>query len=279
MSLSRKMAVHALTRHPRNSSVVLENLPRDAAAELLKKCSGTEASAVITRLSPHAAKGVLVHLEPEHIFKILGDLPVGQIARLIRGLDPKVRDAVVETFPKRVKHNLRLLLSFKQGTAGALMDPAVLALNKDLVIRDALEQIRENPELTRYNVYVVEENHLLVGVVNLRELFLAKKTLTLSEVMTTNPYRISSNADRATITTHPGWREAHSVPVVDDAGAYLGALRYRTFRELEEARSAKSTVDSDAGAAFGQVISTAAGGLLDALAGNTRRDEGDGGGH
>ena len=276
MTLSRKMAVHALAHHPRNCSVVLENLPREAAAELLKTCPPVETSAVITRVSPHTARGILTYFEPEQIFKLLSTLPVSQIARLIRGLDPNVIDIVIDAFPKRAKHNLRLLLSFKPGTAGALMDTEVLALNKDIAIRDALDQIREFPDLTRYNVYIVEEDQLLVGVVNLRELFLAKKNLTLSQVMTTNPHRIASHADHATITHHPGWREAHSLPVVDESDAYLGALRYRTLRDLEEAHTTKSVVDSDAGAAFGQVISTAAGGLLDALAGNTHRDAGGG---
>jgi hypothetical protein len=32
---------------------------------------------------------------------------------------------------------------------------------------------------------------------------------------------------------HPRWRELHTLPVVDDSGRYLGAIRYRTLRRLE----------------------------------------------
>ena len=33
---------------------------------------------------------------------------------------------------------------------------------------------------------------------------------------------------------NPGWREFHTLPVVDEKGIFLGAIDYRTIRRLEQ---------------------------------------------
>lgn len=58
----------------------------------------------------------------------------------------------------------------------------------------------------------------------------------------------------------------HSLPVVDEDHHYLGALRYRTLRELEEELLRGRGGDRDTAAALGELFATGAAGLLDALA-------------
>ena len=50
----------------------------------------------------------------------------------------------------------------------------------------------------------------------------------------TNFTCFSAHATRETIVSHPRWRDVHALPVTDDAGRLLGAIRYGTFRRLEE---------------------------------------------
>jgi Mg/Co/Ni transporter MgtE len=127
--------------------------------------------------------------------------------------------------------------------------------------------VRKTAELARYNLYVVDQGGRLVGALNLRELLLARSRTLLSDLMVRDPHRVQGKADRATVLTHPGWKEVHALPVVDADETYLGAIRYRTLRELEEELLAPRDRDMDTGAAFGQVIAAVAEGVLDALGG------------
>jgi Mg/Co/Ni transporter MgtE len=125
--------------------------------------------------------------------------------------------------------------------------------------------VREASGQARYNVYVVDRTQALVGVVNLHELLLAPDGVTLADVMVPDPVRLDARADRAAVVAHPGWRRVHSIPVVDEQGGYLGAVRYRTLRQLEDELLGAAETDADAARALGELFAAGASGLLDAL--------------
>jgi len=131
---------------------------------------------------------------------------------------------------------LNLLLRYPEGTAGALMDPRALALPQDIPVGEALARVRHAARDVLYYLYVVDRAQVLVGVLNLRELMLAPRKAEVASVMRPHVARLSARADRASILAHPGWREFHALPVVDDAGLFLGVIRYETVRRLEEDR-------------------------------------------
>jgi hypothetical protein len=121
----------------------------------------------------------------------------------------------------------------------------------------------------------VDRDQRLVGAMTLRELLLAPGETPLASLMVSEPYRIRATDDRARVLSHPGWREVHSLPVVDDEGGYLGAIRYRTLREIEEELRSPDARDDSASSAFGELIAAGAGGLLDALVTSGRHPQRD----
>jgi magnesium transporter len=181
----------------------------------------------------------------------------------------ETREALLAALPPKQARALRSLLRFAQNSAGALMDPGVLALPEDIPAREALRRVRESAADTGDNLYVVDREQLLVGVLNLRELFLARPRILLSDLMLRDPFSIPAAMDAAVLIRHPGWKHVHSLPVVDEQGAYLGAIRYRTLRALEEelARARERGGDADAARALGELLAAGAGGLLDAFSG------------
>jgi Mg/Co/Ni transporter MgtE len=174
------------------------------------------------------------------------------------------------TAPKRARA-LRGLLEFPENTAGAMMDPQVLALPEDLTAREALIRVREAAADTGYNLYVVDRQQRLAGVLNLRELFLARPRSPLSDLMIRDPLSVPASTGAAALLGHPGWKRVHSLPVVDEQGAYLGTIRYRTLRALEQELLAPRAHDADAAKALGELLAAGAGGFLDALAGTAAR--------
>lgn len=275
MKLVSRLAQHALEKDPDRATLVLERLEESETARLLEQGGIAPGVAVLQRLSPHYGAAVLSGLDAERGARILGGLPADAAARVLRRVAPDVQESLLgHVEPKRARA-LQTLLRFREGTAGALMDPDVLALPHELSAREALQRVRKVPELARYNLYVVDPAQSLVGALNLRELLLARGRQTLAELMTRDPHRVNAAADRASVVAHPGWKEVHSLPVVDDAEAFLGAIRYRVVRRLEEEFLRARSEDIEASAAFGQVIAAGARGLLDAVSGAVeRREEG-----
>jgi len=271
MPLVAALADQLLSQHPDRAAAVLERHEAAAAAARLRRLEPSAAAGVLRRLSPQHGAAVLAALPREEAAAQLATLPLDAAARLLRRQGAPEQGALLEALEPRLARSLRGLLRFDEHTAGALMDPDVLALPLDLTAGAALARVREQPEQARYNLYVVDAEQRLVGALNLRELLIADAHARLVDLMVPDPLRLPASADRARVVGHPGWREVHALPVVDEAGHYLGAVRYRTLRELEEELLRGDSGDRDTAEALGELFAAGAAGLLDALAPGGRR--------
>jgi hypothetical protein len=78
---------------------------------------------------------------------------------------------------------------------------------------------------------------------------------------------------RAAILAHPGWRRFHALPVVDRDAVLLGAIRYQTFRGLEDAARDQSRRADAVTTVFalGELYWLGLSGLLDGLSSVVKR--------
>lgn len=267
VNVRRQLALGLAEGHPEDAAAVLEALGPDAAAGFLAGVPHELAARVLRRTTAHPASTILSRLPLERAAEIVAHLPVDVSAGYLRRLDAERRDRLVASLSQGRARALRALLRHREGTAGALMDPEVLALPDDLAVREAVERVRASAAHARYNLYVVDRDDRLVGVLNLRELLLARPRERLAAIAHHEVMRVAADTDARAIAAHPGWREVHSLPVVDESGVYLGALRYRTLRSLED-ESRRSDAPGDLTArALGDLFWTGVSGVIDAIAG------------
>ena len=265
LSLESRLARELVRAHPDRAASILDRLSPGDVAHVLANVPVSQAAATIACLSSNLAAATLEGLNPERAADTLEALDLDVASRLSRRLSDGRRAIIAERLPSPVARSIQTLLKFPENTAGALMDPAGLALPEDFTVREALARIREMPEQTRYDVYVVDRNQVLVGVLNLRELLLARSQALLSDVMVRDPLRLLARDDRSVIVSHPGWKRAHALPVVDDKGCYLGVVRYRRLRQLEEELLGGKGVDGNTADALGELFAAGMGGILVAV--------------
>src|SRR5690606_4276103 len=99
------------------------------------------------------------------------------------------------------RENLRRLASYEEGTAGSVMTSDYATVKADQTAAAALETVRLTApdKETIYDLYVVDADHRLIGVVSLRELILADPR---------QPVRALMTADVITITAQQPQEEA-----------------------------------------------------------------------
>ncbi len=236
-----------LDEHPGDAARLLETLPAEEAAATLANAEPDDAAGVLHQMGPMEAAWCLARMDAVAAARIVGRMPLDLSAALLRRVDPAARDAVLAATGRSQAAALGRLLRYEEGSAGALMDPKVLALPDELEVGEALDRVRRAPEFVLSYVYVVDREQKLVGVMNLREMMLADPGATLESQMTTGVQAISGRAARTQVLAHPGWRRLHALPVVDEHRVFLGAIRYQTLRRLEEEES---------GAESGQALKT-----------------------
>jgi len=221
--------------HPRESAVILERLPVGEAAAFLEQTPARLAAGVLQQMAPLSASGCLAHLAPAPAVAVLTALPLNAAAGLLRRLNVDLRDRTLVHAPAGFAISVQRLLQYPEGTAGALMEPRALALSSDLRVSEARTRVRRALHSLLYYVYVVDREQRLIGVLNLRELMLAAPKTMLSSAMRPHVVRLSVREDLTSILTHPGWRDFHVLPVVDDSGTFVGVIRHGTLPRLEDA--------------------------------------------
>jgi len=222
-----------LANHPDDAARAIESLGERDAANVLARVSVDAAAQAMSRIAPHDAGRLLTELGAERAAAILNRLEVQDAAAVLRRLEPVEQAPLLAALDEDDAQPISLLLMYPEGTAGAYMDPRALCVPADITVDQAQQRVRVRYRRTLYYIYVVDRDKELVGVVNLRELFMAPKTAPLASVTRRTVARIKASARRNAIVMHPRWRELHTLPVVDDDGRYLGAIRYRTLRRLE----------------------------------------------
>jgi magnesium transporter len=265
MDIEARLAGDLLEAHPIDAAKTLERLPARAVAALIEKMETKVSGGILQHMAPPLAGAVLSELGLEKAFEILERLPVEMAALSLRRMDPSLREQILAAMPSGRSRALTSLVRFPDGTAGSLMDPEVLSLPYDLTAREALARVREAAGNARYNLYIVDRDQTLVGVINLHELLVARPGDRLSSLMHTRIHRLPATADRHAIVSAPGWREVHALPVVDERGVYLGAIRYRTLRLLEDQLRGSRSDEGATVRALGGLLRAGAAAMLEAM--------------
>ncbi|MFC1614367.1 magnesium transporter MgtE N-terminal domain-containing protein [Gemmatimonadota bacterium] len=229
-----------LESHPFDAARVLENLNPAEVAELLQKFPPKSVAAPVLQLMDIvSASECLSKWSDENSEGVLSFLPLHYTARLLRRMEEENRNRLLKQVSEEKLKSIRTLLRFPDNTAGALMDPRILALPEDISIGEAQKRIQRKLRDTFYYIFIVSRDDRLVGVIDLRELMFADRKQSLSSAMHRSVERISARAKQEAILSHPGWRRLHTLPVVDDKETFLGVIRYQTMREIEKSSKRK----------------------------------------
>jgi Mg/Co/Ni transporter MgtE len=254
MDLNLHLARLFAQEHPQETAHVLEGLDLAEVRAFLEPMPAPAVAEVLGSMEGFMAARCLEEMEAELAGAALEHMPLERAAWLLRRLDGEQCTALVASLPAAIRQPLEQLLRYPEGTAGALMNPRVFTLPADIAVQEALRRVQAHSSEAMYYLYVVGPEQELVGVVTMRELMVAEPGSRLEEIMRTHPLRLSADMSLAAVLVHPGWLEFHALPVVDEQGRLVGALRNKKLRRLksEEAGRRADGVEA-AGAALGEL--------------------------
>ena len=216
------------------------------AARRLEALKAHDSAGLLASLPPEDVASVLEHCLPGPASKILTNLPLGMTSKIItelstssaigvlRQFDDSLRMDLLERLEKAIGSSLRRAMRYPPHTAANLADPRVLTLPPDITIEEALSRTQLDVRNATYYVYVIDRDTKLEGLVTLKQLIANHAEHLIASIMTTKVVTLSAEASIDEILQHPQWARFHTLPVIDRWGTFLGALRYRTLRGIEQ---------------------------------------------
>jgi magnesium transporter len=259
--------------HTADAARTIERLPASEAAGLLAALPRTTAARALDAMMPTAGAECLALLDPQAAVAMLSELHAGRAALLLRHVGDTARTTILDQMPPQEARSLRTVLAHPPGSAGALMDSRVFAARGSHCAGDVRAALRRSARRAHDYVFVVDDEHRLIGVVALGDLVAARPGEALTAIMTRAVSRVPASAGRAAVLNHPGWRRLHALPVVDDQSVLVGAIPHETVRALIEEDAFGSRTRLDAAStvfALGELYWLGLSGVLDGVASAVR---------
>jgi Mg/Co/Ni transporter MgtE len=235
MDPSESLSVGFVTTHPAQAAGVLEASAVDQAAAFLSEIEPPHAAMLLRNMGPITASSCLSLLSPDRAASILEPLPDDLVAALLRRMTEHGADSVLAALSPNRAETLRRQLRSIEDTVGSILDPAALAFPSDTTVRHVRRHLKA---ATQPYVYVVErENQRLVGVASAKAVWLAKPEESVVALMEADVLRLRSAAFVTRALNHPGWREHHMLPVVNNDGRFVGAVQHRDLRRWADEKA------------------------------------------
>lgn len=130
---------------------------------------------------------------------------------------------------------------YAPNTVGAIMDPHYLSFRETQTVREAIEMIRflSNNGVPLLYAYAVDEEFRLKGVLIMRDLLVATDDTLIGDIMKKDVYAINVNRDKDEVAKEAIEKRYLAVPIIDDAGHLLGALKFGDIIHFAQEESSK----------------------------------------
>ncbi|MFZ0548272.1 MAG: magnesium transporter [Candidatus Promineifilaceae bacterium] len=197
---------------PEAQVLLLPELQPADSADILEEMDETRAAELVASLPHAAAVRILDEMEPDEAADLLGDLEPDQARTFLARLE----DAA----------EIRPLLLHPDDSAGGLMTSEYLALRRRTTAADALAAVRDwQPKTNRLSdLFVIDRDGLLCGVVSLLQLVMAKPADLVMDLMDPEPTWAAVGSDQETVARLFTRYDLLALPVVNDAHKLVGVI-------------------------------------------------------
>jgi magnesium transporter len=147
---------------------------------------------------------------------------------LLRELDPEFVEEILPLVAKAERHDIRMLLSCPEGSAGSLMTTEYASLPADITAGEAIARLRmQAPDSESiYYIYVLDAERHLVGFVSLRDLILAKPTALVADLMQRDVITVRMDEPQEKVVEQLARFDFIAIPVVDDHARLVGIVTH-----------------------------------------------------
>ena len=227
-----------LLEHPAQAADVIDGCGRAAAIELLAVHEADTLANVWGHLSPARIDEVVPELPEKLLKQALHALDPGALAVSLPRISDESRDRCLKLLPRRTEAEVRRLMAYPPGSAGRVMDTRIPSFRGEQAVALTLEQLRQSKPKDLRELFIVDSERRLIGVVDIQALMIAEPIDLLKEIARAPSAAVSPFDDREEVAEKLRDFHLDVLPVIDIHGRLIGAIRHEALlKTLEEAAS------------------------------------------
>lgn len=175
-----------------------------------------EAAEVLDEVDDQTREHLLQELQPDYVARLVQELPSDEGADIVGALSPEHRQRVLALAPPKNVEALNKLLAYPKESAGGLMSLDYVSVRDTAPLAHAIEAFRAQVTAEPiFYVYVVDEQGVLKGMVDLQTLFSDDPTLPAGDVMTGAGLFVTPDLDQEHVALIFARYDLTALPVVE----------------------------------------------------------------
>ncbi|MDE6652084.1 MAG: magnesium transporter, partial [Paramuribaculum sp.] len=211
----------------------------------------------------------LIELDEDDRLKLLSHMPVEEIAKQIDHLDTDDAVDIIQELNEEDRDEILShiddveqagdiidLLKYDEDTAGGIMGTEMIVVNENWSMPECIKQMRLQAEDMDeiYNVYVVDNDYRLRGILPLKTLITHPSVSKVKHVMEEDPVSVKAETPVDDVALDFEKYDVVSMPVIDSIGRLVGRItvddvmdqvRESSERDYQLASGLSSDVETD----------------------------------
>lgn len=209
--------------------ILFRLMPKDLAAEVFAFMNPDMQKHLISAFSDAELREMLANTFIDDTVDLIEEMPANVVSRILRNSSTGARKAI------------NAILRYPKDSAGSIMTIEYVSLHQDMTVGESFAKIRRvgvNKE-TIYTCYVTE-NRKLVGIVTVKDLFLAEEDDRIGDIMETNIISVDTMEDKEIVANMFRKYDFLAIPVTDKDGRLVGIV---TFDDAMDVIQEENTED------------------------------------
>lgn len=227
--------------HPAELATLLEQLGAELRPRLVDAIRSDFDPNVLVELDDDIRNEVVADLGIQDVAAALVRLDSDDALHLIEGLEHERRAQIFHAIPAALRHLLEEGLSFREGSAGRLMQRELVAIPQYWTVGTCLDSFRSSQDLPDdfYDLVVVDSKHRPIGWVPLDKLVRSRREVKIGDLMETEVAPIPVDMDQEQVAWLFRQYDLTSAPVVDQAGRLVGIITVDDVVDVVEEEAAE----------------------------------------
>lgn len=230
-----------LDLHPAELATLLEQLGGELRPRLIDAIRPDFDPNVLVELDADVRNEVVVRLGTQDVAAALARLDSDDALHLIEELEPERRAQIFHAIPAALRQLLEQGLSFREGSAGRLMQRELVAIPQYWTVGACLDSFRSSEDLPDdfYDLVVVDSKHRPIGWVPLDKLVRSTREVRIGDLMESEVAPIPVDMDQEQVAWLFRQYDLTSAPVVDQAGRLVGTITVDDVVDVVEEEAAE----------------------------------------
>lgn len=193
---------------------IFKTVPANLTAEVFSYLDNDYKESLINVLTGKDVKEVIEELYTDDIVDFIGEMPSNIVKKVLKNIDKDLRSEV------------NMLLSYKENSAGSMMNTEYVELKENDTCQTALKKIRKDgrgAETISY-CYIIDSKRTLKGYISLKEILFNEEDVKIKDIMEKDIISVMVEEDREEVANTFKKYDLSSIAVTNTEMKMLGII-------------------------------------------------------